>query len=343
MSFSIQNYLHDRQICALIISICIVSMTLTIGFSLFLPFWISLIIAYLQQYPIDHLSQKMSYSAATVIVCLSTLCIIVIILLAGAPFLYAQSMHFIEDFPGMINKVSALIQSQSGFDLVSDERLHKIVMEQSHSLFNQALQIMVHSFPSAIHFLIYVVTIPVIVFFFNYDKDFFMKNFVALYPKNSPDLANIGRKILQQLDYYLRGKIVHMIAMGAISFLLFWMFSLNYALILSVLMGLAVFIPFVGTALATMPLILICYSQFGFGLTTLYILIGHGLIHLWNENMLVPMIFSQSNDLHPLTVIGSVLIFGNLGGVLGVFLSIPLTAIIKTLILDWPAVKAIQP
>jgi putative permease len=196
-----------------------------------------------------------------------------------------------------------------------------------------------HYLPSAMNFLIYLVAIPILVFFFNYDYTLFGNKIRELYPDQAPDLEIIARDIGDQLRYYVRGKIVHMSIIGGVSFILFLSFSLHYALILAVAMGFSVFIPFVGTALATLPLALISYAQFGLTGPLFYILGGHSLIHLWNENILVPMIFSKSNDMHPLTILSSVLIFGHLMGILGVFLAIPLTAIIKICILRWPSEK----
>ncbi len=335
----IKKHLSNFQVPYLIVSIIAMVFGLTLGFSVLMPFWIALMIAYLQKEPIDYLSSQFSFSyqnSVIIVFCL-TMGALSLGIVAFIPFVYNELDHFLNEFPNMIIKAAEIIKIHSGVDLDWDQKMREIFIVQSENILNQTISLFMHYLPSAMSFSIYLVTIPVLVFFFNYDKELFVKKIRSLYPKQAPDLEIIAHEIEDQIRYYILGKIVNTTIIGLVSFILFGIFSLHYALSLAILMGFAVFIPFLGTALATLPLILISYTQFGLTGPFFCILGGHGLIHLWNENLLVPIIFSKSNDMHPLTILSSILVFSYLMGILGVFLAIPLAAILKICVLRWPS------
>ncbi len=336
MSFSLRRYYADPQAISLMIIISLVILGLTVFFDMLLPFWIGLGLAYLQQYPIDSLSRYMSYGTATIVVFSTSLIVIISIIMATTPFFYEETSHFLQDFPKILDKVASFLDTYSVFGVSLEDPLSKIAVNKGHELLGHSLNMALEYGPSAIHVLIYIVTIPVIIFFLNYDKDRFLGDFLKCFPVERPILDQIGSEVCLQLNYYIRGKLVQMFAVGGVHYALFWIFSLNFAALLSIPMALSVFVPFVGTALATMPLLFIAYAQFGLSLTVVKLIIGYGLIQVWEANILVPMIFSQSNDLHPVTILGSILVFGSLLGVVGVFLAIPLAASLKVLIRLWP-------
>ncbi|MBM4222993.1 MAG: AI-2E family transporter, partial [Gammaproteobacteria bacterium] len=207
---------------------------------------------------------------------------------------------------------------------------------QSQHSFQKTAQATIEFIPSAIHGLIYCFIIPVMVFFSTRDRDLVKSFLWHVYPDNVPHLRKIAEAVVQQLDYYVRGKVVHMFTLGTISFLLFSSFHLNYAYMLAVPMGFSVFVPLVGGALATIPVFLTGYTQFGFGWTFLHLVIAYELMLLFESNVLEPMIFSHSNQMHPLAILTSVIILGGTIGVWGVFLAIPTAAILKVLGRLWP-------
>ena len=112
--------------------------------------------------------------------------------------------------------------------------------------------------------------------------------------------------------------------------------GLNYAALLSVLVGFSVIIPFIGAVVVTIPIALIAYFQWGFAAKLGYLLAGYQIIQILDGNVLVPLLFSEVVDLHPLAIIVSVLFFGGLWGLWGVFFAIPLAALTQAILDAWP-------
>jgi putative permease len=107
---------------------------------------------------------------------------------------------------------------------------------------------------------------------------------------------------------------------------------------LAVLMGLSVVIPYVGATLVTFPVLGVAYVQWGMsdGNEFMYILIAYCIIQAMDGVMLVPLLFSEAVNLHPIAIIVAILFFGGTWGFWGVFFAIPLATLVKAVLTAWP-------
>jgi len=71
-----------------------------------------------------------------------------------------------------------------------------------------------------------------------------------------------------------------------------------------------------------------------------YIMLAYGLIQAIDGNVIVPLLFSEAVNLHPVTIIIAVIFFGGLWGFWGVFFAIPLATLVKAVINAWSFSKA---
>ncbi len=116
----------------------------------------------------------------------------------------------------------------------------------------------------------------------------------------------------------------------------FGLMGLNYAALLALLVGLSVIIPYIGAMLVTFPVLLVGFFQWGVG-TEFYTLFAvYLVIQALDGNVLVPLLFSEAVNLHPVAIILAVLFFGGIWGTWGVFFAIPLATLIKAIISAWP-------
>ena len=87
----------------------------------------------------------------------------------------------------------------------------------------------------------------------------------------------------------------------------------------------------------TIPVALIAYFQWGWGGEFLTLLGVYGVIQALDGNVLVPLLFSEAVNLHPIAIILAVLVFGGFWGLWGVFFAIPLATLIKAVLNAWPS------
>ena len=85
------------------------------------------------------------------------------------------------------------------------------------------------------------------------------------------------------------------------------------------------------------PIIAIAYVQWGLGAEFWTVIIAYNILQMLDGNVLVPIIFSEAVNLHPVAIIFAVLFFGGIWGLAGVFFAIPLATFIQATINAWPS------
>lgn len=115
--------------------------------------------------------------------------------------------------------------------------------------------------------------------------------------------------------------------------------GLNFAMLLGALVGLSVIIPYIGAAVVTVPVALIAYFQWGWSADLACLMVAYGIIQALDGNVLVPLLFLEAVNLHPVAIIVAVLVFGGVWGFWGVFFAIPLATLVKAILNSWPRVE----
>jgi putative permease len=123
---------------------------------------------------------------------------------------------------------------------------------------------------------------------------------------------------------------------GVVTYTTFLFFDMQFALLLGVLNGLSVLIPYIGATVVTFPIALVAIFQFGFGPDLAWVMGAYLLIQALDGNVLVPLLFSEVVNLHPIAIIVSILLFGGLWGFWGVFFAIPLATLVQAVLKAWP-------
>jgi putative permease len=145
-----------------------------------------------------------------------------------------------------------------------------------------------------------------------------------------------------QVANYVRGKFVEIVIVGAVTYVTFITLGLQYAALLATMIGFSVLIPYIGAMVATVPVALVAFFQFGWGWEFGYVLIAYTIIQVLDGNVLVPLLFSEVVNLHPVAIILAILVFGGMWGFWGIFFAIPLATFVKAVINAWPGKNGIE-
>lgn len=336
-----KRYFSTEQAIALSVTLALLTFVIVHLNHVFSPIFIGLIIAYLLQHPINILSQSVSYVQASVIVFSIFIIVLMGLVIKVMPFIFLQMEHLSTEFPKIIIELrEALIAFSLKYPLIlSPESANQSIMlleKSTHDLSTESLKFAIKALPSALSFIVCLILIPLIIFFLNKDKDYLLGLVSQLYPKKRDHLLLIVNEINIQLGNYIRGKVLQLMIVTFLCGAVFKYFNLNYALLFALGMGISVFIPYVGATLATVAFLIMAYGQFGIGAIFWQLLGAFSVVQLIDANIIVPLIFSEAVSLHPIFIIGAIIFFGGLGGVMGVFFAIPLASLIKALIVYWP-------
>jgi putative permease len=161
-----------------------------------------------------------------------------------------------------------------------------------------------------------------------------------------PEERRLLRTVWLELDIkiasYVRGKVIEVLIIWVASYIAFALMGLNFAMLLSLAVGLSVIIPYVGATVVTIPVALIAFFQWGFSSEFGWLMAVYAFIQFIDGNLLVPLLFSEVVNLHPVAIIVAVVFFGSLWGVWGVFFAIPLATLVQAILKAWPAAAKAQ-
>ena len=257
------------------------------------------------------------------------------------PLLVRQASLLGGELPSMFVKIRALINELPDryAEYISPQQLQELwgqISSQFGEIGQQFLTFSLNSVFDLVALLVYLVLVPLLVFFMLKDRQQLTELISALLPKERGVLTQIGSEMNHQLGNYVRGKAIEIALVGGVSYAAFLLLDLNYAALLALTVGLSVLIPYIGAMVVTLPVLFVGYVQWGSGSEFLWLFAVYTLIQFLDGNVLVPLLFSEVVDLHPLAIIIAVLVFGGLWGFWGVFFAIPLATLVKALYAAWP-------
>lgn len=264
------------------------------------------------------------------------------------PLVWRQMLSLVSQMPDMLESVRQFL------GVLPDRYPHIVSREQIGGLIAMAQaefaglgQVVVKtslaSITGVLTVLVYMILIPLLVFFFLKDKQQILDWLGGFLPEERPLLRRIWSEMNQQFANYARGKVLEILIVGSVSYFAFIWLGLDYAALLGLLVGLSVIVPYIGATLVTLPVVMVAFFQWGLS-TEFYTLTGvYLLIQILDGNVLVPLLFSEAVNLHPVAIILAVLFFGGIWGIWGVFFAIPLATLIKAIINAWPSPELIPP
>ncbi|TNE99154.1 MAG: AI-2E family transporter, partial [Gammaproteobacteria bacterium] len=248
--------------------------------------------------------------------------------LAGeTPRIVREMQSYLELLPEQYPQLVSADAVNTIYQQVSTEVGHMTQLLVSFSL---------SSIPDLVALLIYVVLVPILVFFFLKDREVLLNSIARLLPPQRPMMLRIWHEVNLQCANYVRGKALEIVIVGGATYIAFKFLGMPYAALLSLLVGLSVVIPYIGAAVVTIPVAMIGLFAFGWGTHFIWVMVVYGVIQALDGNVLVPVLFSEVNNLHPVAIIVAVLFFGGIWGLWGVFFAIPLATMLKAVFAAWP-------
>lgn len=257
------------------------------------------------------------------------------------PLVWQQLSRFFVQFPEIVLKGQALLTAllkRFPEYLSSDQvlSLTTVAEEQIAHYSKTLLALTLSSLPSVMAWLVYLVLVPLLVFFMLKDKEILFTWLASRLPQERHAANRVWEEMSRQLGNYVRGKVVEILIVGVVTYLVFIAFDLPYAALLGFFVGLSVLIPYVGVVVVTIPVALIGFTEWGWSAHYAYMLIAYGIVQGLDGAVLVPLLFSEAVNLHPIVIILAVLVFGGLWGFWGIFFAIPLATLVKAVMNAWP-------
>lgn len=263
--------------------------------------------------------------------------IFLIILFVLVPIFFKQLIGLFNDLPFMLQKTKLLTSKYVEkypfiFSTEQTNLLFSNIIAYIQSIGKTLISASILSITIIIKWTLYILLIPIFVFFLSKDHEKILFWIESLIPNKSIYLKKIWNIINLEISNYIKGKIIEIIIITIANYILFKYYRLIYSDLLAFGVGLSVIIPYIGALIISIPIILIAALQFGISNELIYLLTIYSILQFLDGNLLVPILFSETLNLHPIAIIIAIIIFGSILGIYGMFFAIPLAICIKTII-----------
>ena len=337
------QYFTDPQ-AIILTAVLLVGSTiiLTMG-DMLLPVFASIIIAYLLEGVVRRLQHTGSKRITAVILVFAIFVAFLIILFFGvAPSVSNQLSDLFKELPRYLTEgQQLLLRLPELYPFISEAQVKElidVINREISDLGSHIVSLSLSSIPGLITLAVYIFLVPVLVFLFMKDKERIWNWFGSILPRDRRLVSQVSDEMDLQLGKYIRGKFLEIMVVGVVTYIGFSILGLKYSLLLSVLVGLSVLVPYIGAAVVTIPVVLIAFFQWGWTNEFFWIIGFFGISQALDGTVLVPWLFSGLVNLHPIAIIISVLVFGGIWGFWGVFFAIPLATLVSAVIHAWPRI-----
>lgn len=340
-----QRHFSDPQVVFLVVFL-VLSFGIVILFNdTMAPVFSAIVIAYLLEGIVAVSPRWIKHRLASVIIVfVGFLAVLMITFFVITPLLWDQLTDLITDTPKYIEQGrQLLLRLPEKYSFISEETIIAVIAQiQSEltSMGKTVLTFSLNSIQGTITIMIYLILAPLLVFFFLKDKTMILDWFIDFFPENTQLSTQVWKEMDQQIGNYVRGKFWEITIVSAMCFITFTFLGLKYALLISFLVGLSVVVPYVGATLVTIPVALIAFFQWGWTTDFAWLMIAYGIIQALDGNVIVPLLFSEVVNLHPVAIIVAILFFGGLWGFWGIFFAIPLGTLVNSVIRAWPSTSS---
>lgn len=312
--------------------------------TLFMPFLVAGFLYYILN-PLVKLFVKFGIkrSLAVVLVILILLAAIVLLLLSFIPNLIGQLSSLAKSAPefvaGFEKWLTNLASQAQQWPLFKEYDVSSYIKNIDFS-FADIAQNFLNGLSSSLGSIVGTVastavvifTAPFILFYMLKDGEKLVPSIKRFFPERHREyIVELLDKLNKTLSSYISGQAIECLFVGTFTFIGYLLIGVDYAFLFGVIAGLTNMIPYLGPYLGLAPafLITVFNNPFQALLCCIVVLVVQQL----DGNIIYPNVIGKSLQIHPLTIIIVLLVAGNLAGLLGVFLGVPVYAITRTIVL----------
>ena len=260
-----------------------------------------------------------------------------------AYIIYVQLGVFTENLPQISTKLNAMINGFRDFAAtklnMKKSEVGNRIQEQITALQNSSISL--SSLNTISSFLITVFLVPLYIFFLIYFRHFFIEFFYKLFSEANREL--IDETLLKMnliIKGYLLGQMLDILIIGVANSVALYFIGVGYPIVLGFVIAILCIVPYLGMIIGSLVALLVAFMTTD---TSWQPLTAFGLlwvIHIIDSNLVAPLVIGSRVSLNPLMAIFVLFLFGQLWGLPGLFLALPLTAIMKVIFDTVPGLKA---
>lgn len=338
-----QRIFSDAQAVILIMFVVLLTSIILIMGKDLAPVLASIVIAYLLEGIVQQLQYylRLPRGLAVMVVFLLFLIFVLFVLIGLLPLISKQLSQLVQELPNMVVRGQQLLLSLPAHypEFISEAQVLEAINLSKGDVGNLGQRALSWSLAAGIGFItiaIYLVLVPLLVFFFLKDKDLILQWLDDFLPQDHSLAKQVWNEVDRQIGNYVRGKFLEILVVWIATYAAFAYLGLQFAMLLALTVGLSVVVPYIGAVVVTVPVALVAFFQWGWGPDFFWLIGVYLVVQGLDGNILVPLLFSEVVDMHPIALIVAVLVFGGLWGFWGIFFAIPLATVVQAILKAWP-------
>jgi len=306
---------------------------LYIAQGIIVPFVFSIILAIVLHPVVNFLvNRKINRVLAIIITMILT---IIIIGLFGM-FMFSQAMRFSETWPKLVEKFTELFQEgtswASGYFDISPKKITEWLTKSKGELVNTSGTVIGQTLINVGSGLVVLFIIPVYIFMLLFYHPLLIEFVRRVFgDTNRKMVSQIVSEIKNVIQKYLTGLFIEVVIISVLHSVGLLLLGVPYAILLGIIGALLNLIPYIGGIVSVALPMIIALATKSSPWVAFYVLIVYYVIQLIDNNYIIPKIVASKVRINALVSIIVVLAFGALWGIAGMFISIPMTAIVKVI------------
>lgn len=320
------------RLCASLISICLILLLMYLGKGILVPIALATIFSIVLISPCNWLERKgWNKHLTAAVVLILALCILTSILLV----LSIQVADFKNDIPKLQSKMNDGFGSlqttlKHRFHLTNND-IGKYINELQGFLTKHSSDLVGATFSTVSVVLMYCVFVPIYAFLFLIYRTHFVNFLIQIFDNR---YYHHVKAILFKTKYVIRsyvvGLLLQMVLVSLVTGIVMFILGVKYAILLALITGILNVIPYLGIFSS---LVLSCLITFTTNdpNTVLGVAISIIIIHIIDSNIIMPSVVGSKVKINSLITILAVIVGENIWGIPGMFLSVPIVAILKVI------------
>jgi predicted PurR-regulated permease PerM len=299
----------------------------------------SIVVAYVMLPLVQLLRRYMPLPVALVLTYVAFLVAFALVALTLLPPLFNQAQQLAVSLPGMVGQLQREVANRDSPFMAKfppgiqtwiqslPGQVGLLVSKYAFSIAQRTLGILT----SAVSIFLSFIIVPILTAYVFFDSTEIKRATLGFVPAGwRPKTIAILNDLNDVLGSFVRGQLLDGAIVGALIFILLVITHVPYALLIGVLAGILNFIPYVGALIGFFPSVLLAliYNDWQ---NALIVGIGFGVIQQVDGNLIVPRIMKSQVQLSPVLLIASILVFSALFGIVGTFIAVPVTAMLRVL------------
>ena len=337
-----------RTVCVLItvLSFLAVSAFIYATWKVIVAFIFAVFLAYLLD-PVVNLVERRSWlskgrrSRAVLQVYVGIGVLVAVLIIVAGPRLVTEGRRLVGELPVWMEKLTSgqiawQIGAKQGWSHNTQQDLQHWLSEHSHQIVAWAQHVGAFAAQFAVN-AVWIILVPILAIFFLLDGNTFAQNIVDMVDRRRQ--RQFLRGLLADLDtmlaHYIRAQLILAALTMVVLTALLTLLRVPYGTVLGVIAGVLEFIPLVGPLVAAIMILGVAFLTSYHHILLLAILLG--VWRIIQDYVNSPRIMGKSLELHPLATLFAILAGGEVAGVIGVYLSIPIAATLRIFWRRWRA------